>query len=41
MRRWFGQIGFYETKPSEFEAKLSHRTAVWDKTSGNSSQNVP
>ncbi|PAC36622.1 hypothetical protein, partial [Caldifermentibacillus hisashii] len=26
------QIGFYGTKPPEFEAKLSHRSAVWDKS---------
>ncbi|KIO60833.1 hypothetical protein B4166_0213 [Caldibacillus thermoamylovorans] len=37
MSHRIGRIGFYGTKPPEFEAKLSHRAAVWDKTSGNSS----
>jgi len=41
MSHWIIGIPCYGTKSSKIQAKLSHRTAVWDSLSGKPSQNVP
>lgn len=34
MSHWIDQTPLYETKTSENQTKMSHRTALWDNSNG-------